>query len=64
VTGWQAFKIIRGGGEKERERERDELCLRIPSAYIATQKDDCDMRVEYPEKNVSQYQMRWKDPVV
>jgi hypothetical protein len=54
-------KIIGGGGA---EKERDKLCSRIPSSYIATEKDDCDMRVEYPEKNVSQYQMRWRDPVV
>jgi hypothetical protein len=40
------------------EKERDELCIRIPSAYTATEKDDCDVRVEYPEKNVSQYEIR------
>jgi len=52
----------RGGGG--RERERDDLCLRMPSVCIATEKDECDMRVEYPEKNVSQYQTRWRDLVV
>ena len=61
MTGWQDVKIMRGRGT---QKERDELCLRIPSSYIATEKDDCDMRVEYPEKNVSQYQMRWRDPAV